>query len=131
MTWELVKAALVGLPEAAAIAIPLAIVLAGLSPAWGSGILVGLLAVAAGRLVGALFLINLPRKGRGGLAAGLMGLARMSLIAGIALGGIGAGLPALSVACGLALPPLVLWAKVVILRRLSCQGSWGRSSSST
>lgn len=131
MTWELIKAALVGLPEAAAIATVLALALVGLSPTWGGGILAGVLAVAAGRLVGALFLINLPREGRGGLAAGLMGVARMFLMAGIALGGIGAGLPALSVACGLALPPLVLWAKVVILRRLSCQGSWGRSSSST
>lgn len=84
---------------------------------------VGLLAVAVGRLVGALFLLNLPREGRGGLAAGLMGVARLSLVAGIAMGGIAAGLPPLPVAVGLALPPLVLWVKLVILHRLSCQDS--------
>lgn len=123
MRWDLFKASLIGLPEALGLGIPLALGLAATSPAWSGGVLLGLTAVAAGRLVGTLFLGALPRGGRVGLAAGLMGLARMSLVAGIALGGIAAGLPPLSVACGLALPPLVLWAKVVILRRLSCQGS--------
>ncbi|HAF70219.1 MAG: hypothetical protein XD60_1134 [Acetothermia bacterium 64_32] len=123
MRTDFLRAALVGFPEAAAVGLPLAIGLAFLSPAWGGGVVVGLLAVAVGRLVGALFLLNLPREGRGGLAAGLMGVARLSLVAGIAMGGIAAGLPPLPVAGGLALPPLVLWAKLVILHKPSCQDS--------
>ena len=123
MRRDLFKASLIGLPEAFGVGIPLALGLGAISPAWSGGVLLGLTAVAAGRLVGTLFLRALPRGGRVGLAAGLMGAARLFLMAGIAVGGICLGLPPLAVAAGLALPPLVLWAKVIILHKLPCQGS--------
>ena len=123
MRRDLFKASLVGLPEAFGVGILLALGLAATSPAWSGGVLLGITAVAAGRLVGVLFLGTLPRGGRVGLAAGLMGAARLFLMASIAVGGICLGLPPLALAVGLALPPLVLWAKVIILRKSSCQGS--------
>ncbi len=82
-----------------------------------------MMAVASGRLLGLVFLLRMPRRGRVELAGGLMGAARLLFLGGIALGGIAAGLAALGVAVGLALPPLGLWARYIFWRRVRWQGN--------
>jgi hypothetical protein len=116
----MLKASFVGLPEAFLLVLPVALGLLALSPAWTGGVFLGLFAVAAGRLVGWLFLESLPRERRAGTWAGLMGFSRLILVAGLAFGGIAAGLAPLGVALGLLAPPLVLWAKIIVLRKIPC-----------
>ncbi len=123
MSRELIAAALVGFPEALVVGLPAALAAVFLWPAWAGGLLWGLAALASGRLLGLAFLLRMPRRGRVELAAGLMGAARLLVVGGIALGGIALGLSALGVAVGLALPPLGLWAKYALWRRVKWQGN--------
>ena len=120
MNGSLLRASLVGLSEALLISLALAAGLWWLDPRLALGVPWGVAAVGAGRLVGLLFTVSLPRERRAGLAAGLMGPARILLVGALSVAGIPLGLSPLGVALGLSLPPLALWGKVVILRRFSC-----------
>lgn len=117
----MLRAALVGIPEAFLAVVPLGV---GLGLAfdwrWGLGLAVGPAAVAAGRLVSYFFLRALFEEGRGAWAAGLMSPARLFLMGAVAMGGIGLGLPPLAVAGGLALAPLSLWGRTLLWRKAPC-----------
>jgi hypothetical protein len=84
---------------------------------WSVGLGWGFAAVGAGRLVRWGFLKVLVREGRGGVAAGLSGLARQLFLSLVAVGGILAGLPPLAVAGGLLVPTVGRWIWTVRLAR--------------
>ncbi len=102
----MLKVALVGIPEAFLVVIPLGVGLAA--------------AVTAGRLVNLFFLRALVEEGRGAWKAALLSPARLLLTGAIAIGGISLGLPPLAVVGGLSLPPLVLWARALGWRKGTC-----------
>jgi len=117
---SLLKASLVGLPEAGLLALALALGLWATDVRLSGGVMWGTVAVAAGRLIGLFFLRSLPHERKAGLAAGLMGPVRLLLVGAVAVAGIALGLTPLGVAIGLSLPPLALWGRMVILRRFPC-----------
>jgi len=117
----MLKVALVGIPEAFLVVIPLGVGLAvALDWRWGLGVGLGAAAVTAGRLVNLFFLRALVEEGRGAWKAALLSPARLLLTGAIAIGGISLGLPPLAVVGGLSLPPLVLWARALGWRKGTC-----------
>jgi len=117
---DMLRASLVGVPEAVLVAVPISVGLFAVGPRWAWGVPLGVLAVVAGRLVGLLFLTAVVGERGGALAIALMSPARLLLTGALALAGILVGLAPEAVALGLVLPPLVLWAKALTGRELPC-----------
>lgn len=117
---DMLRASLVGIPEAMLVAVPVSGGLFVMGPSWGWGVLLGVLAVTAGRLVGLLFLTAVVGGRGSALAIALMSPARLLLTGALAVAGIVLGLAPGAVALGLALPPLVLWAKSLTGRKPPC-----------
>jgi len=107
----------VGMGESVWLALPVALGLLALGWEWSVGLLWGLAAVGAGRLVRWGLLTVMRREGGTGITAGLSGFARHLFIALLASGGILAGLPPLAVAGGLLVPTLGRWIWTVRLAR--------------
>ncbi|MGC9529704.1 MAG: hypothetical protein ACP5G2_03695 [Candidatus Bipolaricaulaceae bacterium] len=114
MTREVRGAVWIGIREAAVLAVPVGAALLALGPRWAGGLVWGVAAVTAGRLAGWWSWQLLRDEGRPAVGAGLSALARQLLMGGLAVAGIAAGLAPLAVAAGLCLPPLCLWAALLL-----------------
>jgi len=117
---DMLRAGLVGVPEAVLLSVPISVGLYAVGPSWAWGVPLGVLAVAAGRLVSLLFLTAVVGERGGALAIALMSPARLLLTGALALAGILLGLAPGAVALGLALPPLSLWVKGLTGRKPPC-----------
>ncbi|HEU68368.1 MAG TPA: hypothetical protein ENN53_04030 [Candidatus Acetothermia bacterium] len=113
------EAILVGLKEGGLLAAVLAAALLPVSWRWSLGVVGGVAAVAIGRLVWGQLLAILVRDRGGRVAASAASFIRQVLVGGLAVGGIGVGLPPLAVAGGLLLAALGRVVGTVNLARTS------------